>query len=190
MSTNTALSLPLLGLFTVFAAGCASIHSDRFYALTPSPLQPAASTATPSLLTTLHVSIPSMVDRNELVVRTPDGVKILEHERWAAPLADQITLVLGQDLERRREDLLIATGRAPVADMVKLIINADIVDLQSRPGGEIAMEVRWRIKTADGKSTVARDDFACPMRSADYASLSNALSNCVALLADKLIKAL
>jgi uncharacterized protein len=176
-------------LATGALCGCASLHSDRFYVLNAFPSAGAASQTAPSVLTTLHVTIPSMSDRNELVLRTNEGVKIMEHERWAAPLADQITLVLGQDLERRRNDLLIATSRV-AGEAAKIAIAVDIVDLQVRQGIEVNAEVRWRVKPLDGNPTVGRDTFTCPARGGDYQALAAALSSCVGQLTDKLVGAL
>jgi hypothetical protein len=189
MIVTKVRSLRTAMLAAAALCGCASIHSDRFYALSAIPSAAAASQAAPSVLTTLRVTIPSMSDRNEWVLRTTEGVKILEHERWAAPLVDQITLVLGQDLERRRTDLLIATSRV-AGEAAKIAIAVDVVDLQARQGIEVSAEVRWRVRSLDGNRTVGRDIFTCPARGSDYQALAAALSSCLGQLADKLVGAL
>jgi uncharacterized lipoprotein YmbA len=169
-------------------AACASIHSDRFYALVP---EPGGGAATPPALTTavsLKITVPSLVDRNELVLRNGSGVTVLEHERWAAPLADQVALVLGQDIEQRRPDLMISSRR--LSQGGGLAVSADIVEVSASRAG-VSMEVRWHIDRAGNPEAISgRETFRQSASGNDYAQMIQSISDCVAQLADRLAQQL
>jgi uncharacterized protein len=171
--------------------GCAAIHADHFYALNP---EPAGTTATPPAAATavsIKVTVPSLVDRNELVLRDGGGVTVLEHERWAAPLADQVAVVLGQDIEKRRPDLMISSRRLSQPGAPTIAISADIVEVSASRGGGVSMEVRWRIDRAGyAQAITGREVFRQPATGNEYAQVVRAVSDCVAQLADRLAQQL
>jgi uncharacterized lipoprotein YmbA len=181
----------------LFLTGCAAIHPDRFYALEP---EPAGTTAAPpgaATAVSLKVSVPSLVDRNELVLRNGSGITVLEHERWAAPLADQVAVVLGQNIEQRRPDLMISSRRLSQPGGATIAVSADIVELSASRGGGVSMEVRWRIdrlgntQALDNTQAIAgREIFRQPASANDYAQVVRAVSDCIARLADRLAQQL
>ena len=66
---------------------------DRFHSLLPPPDNVAAATrAAPGLrVEVLAVTVPVQVDMPQIVLRLPDdSMRAIEHERWIAPLADEI----------------------------------------------------------------------------------------------------
>ncbi len=102
-------SLLLSCVLAAAAAGCASTHPDHFYVLSAVPGAAPAVRAPPTFQAALKVSLPAVVDRAEFVLTTSaEGVTVLEHERWAAPLLDLVTQTLARDIERRRTDVLVA----------------------------------------------------------------------------------
>jgi uncharacterized protein len=171
--------------------GCASTHPDHFYALEPQPVAAASPRQTFTTAVSLKVTVPSLVDRNELVLRDGSGVVVLEHERWAAPLTDQVAIVLGQDIEQRRPDLLISTRRLSQAGGPQIAISVDIVELSASRGEGVSLEARWRIdRGADTQAITGREKFKQPAAGRDYAQLARATSGCVAQIADRLIQQL
>jgi uncharacterized lipoprotein YmbA len=170
-------------------AGCASRQPDHFYVLAAQPAE-ARESATPiRRQTVLQLTLPSLVDRNEMVVATPSGVAVMEHERWAAPLADLMTTTLHQDLERRRADLMVLPyGRDAGAGAGLVRIEVDVVQLWVRRGVEASIEAQWRVTDSGNHTSLGRDVFAVPLHSDSYAALAAALSSCVGLLADRLVR--
>jgi uncharacterized lipoprotein YmbA len=167
-------------------AGCATRQADHFYALAAQPPDIRESLPRNTLQAALRLTLPSLVDRNEIVLATPDGVAVMEHERWAAPLADLMSTTLRQDIERRRGDVLISRwGADPGISRVR--IEVDIVQLSARRGSEVSIETQWRVSDA-GHTSIGRDVFVAPAHSDTYAALASALSTCVGLLADRLVK--
>jgi len=173
-------ALCLLGLL----CACATRPADHFYILNPQPQGANAARAPAPAQVMLRVTLPSLVDRSEMVLNTSaDGVIVLEHERWAAPLADLMTQTLARDLERRRGDILV-TNRA-IDGKIKMIV--DVVQMTVRRGQQASIEAHWRIIDADaGKNLVGGDVFNAPLGQESYAAVAQALSDCLGLLADRL----
>ncbi len=177
-----------LAACSILSASCAT-HPDRFYRLSAVPdtaRPPAAGYATRVLLS---VSIPSLVDRRELIVDAPDDrILVLEHERWAAPLSDLVSQTLALDIEQRRPDVLVADRGFDRADVKPVRIKVEIVRMAAHRGGQAILEAHWRIE-----DDVARVDelgggsFTEPIEGDDYASIARAFSLCVASLADRLV---
>jgi uncharacterized lipoprotein YmbA len=168
--------------------GCALNRPDHFYVLgagNPRTLDPRTTFATQ---VTLRVTLPVLVDRSEMVFANPDGVQILEHERWAAPLGDQVTSVLGQDIEARREDLLVVPRPIAQAGLPNTIISVEVAQLYLRKGSGVRLEARWRLEDGrTGKVTQGRETFTAPAADAGYLSLARSIDACLGLLADALV---
>ena len=175
----------------LYLTGCASMHPDRFYALDPEPAGTKAALPDAATAVSLKITVPSLVDRNELVLRNGSAVTVLEHERWAAPLADQVAVVLGQNIEQRRPDLMISSRRLSQPGGARIAVSADIVELSASRSGGVSMEVRWRIDRLGNTQAIAgREIFRQPAAGNDYAQVVRAVSHCIAQLADRLAQQL
>jgi uncharacterized lipoprotein YmbA len=183
-----ALRMGTAWVCLVCLPGCAT-HRDHFYVLDAQPPGGRESTENFRLQVTLAVTVPSMVDRGEMVLTTADGVTVLEHERWAAPLADLITGVLGKDIERRRADAVVLTRRAGGADLRPIKMAVDVDQVTLRLNEPVGIEVHWRITDASsGHVSVGRGSFTSPVKnqSNDYTAVAAGFSACIGLLADRL----
>ncbi len=119
---------------------------------------------------------------------TAEGVTVLEHERWAAPLTDLVTQTLAQDIERRRSDLLVAGRGAVLASGSGIQMTVTVLQMTVRRNGKASIETHWRLLgVRSGKDEVGGEVFSSPLQQDDYASVAHALSDCVALLADRLV---
>jgi uncharacterized lipoprotein YmbA len=171
------------------AAGCATRQADHFYVLAAQPADARESAAPIRRQVVLQLRLPSLVDRNEMVVATPNGVAVMEHERWAAPLADLMTTALRLDLQRRLADVMVLpNSRDTDAGVALDKIELDVVQLSARRGVEVSIEVQWRVTDSGNHTFLGRDVFVAPMHSDSYAAVAAALSSCVGLLADRLVK--
>jgi uncharacterized lipoprotein YmbA len=181
-------SLPLAVCVLFLLDGCVTRQRDHFYVLNAQPAGLRESRTQFDRQVTLNVTIPSLVDRGEMVVTTMSGVAVLDHERWAAPLADLVTATLGQDIERRRGDVVVLPRSADQANLPLLRIVIEIDQLTARLGDPVSIETHWRVSDAlTGKQTLGRDVFAGSQRPGSYAEVAEALSSCIALLADRLV---
>ena len=164
---------------------------DRFYSLQPVPAAAASARQQFIAEVSVRVSVPSVVDRNQIVLDVGSSMQVLEHERWASPLSDQLTTTLGQDLEQRRPDVLI-TSR-PLSQgtgLARFAIQVEIVTLNLRRNGAVQMEVRWRVDpSGDRPSSLGREMFSEVPADGTAAAIAAALSRCVANLAERLASA-
>lgn len=178
------LSLVALGLLL---AGCVTRQHDHFYILSAQPATVAPSRTQFDRQVTLRVTIPSVIDRGEIVVADGNGVSVMDHERWAAPLADMVSSALGQDLERRRSDVVVLPKSADKAAIPLISIAVELDQVTIQLGAPVRIGTHWRVTDArTGKQTLGRDTFASPQQPQGYADIAAAFSACIALLADRL----
>jgi uncharacterized protein len=181
---SLAAAVCWLGLLSA----CATGRPDHFYILSTQPAGAAGARTEPVAQATLKVTLPTLVDRAEMILNTStDGVVVLEHERWAAPLSDLVSQALAGDIERRRADLLVARpGGNRVRDPA-VRIAVDIVQMTVHRGGRASIEVQWRIQgTRTGVGLTGSGEFSAAVGPVDYADVAKALSESISLLADRL----
>lgn len=170
-------------------AGCATRQADHFYVLAAQPTDARELGARIDRQIMLRLTLPSLVDRNEMVLATPEGVAVMEHERWAAPLTDLMTTALRQDMEQRRADVMVlAGGRTAAAGVALIKVEVDVVQLWARRGVEVGIEAQWRVTDSGNHSSLGRDVFVAPVHSDSYAAVAAALNTCVGQLAERLLK--
>jgi uncharacterized lipoprotein YmbA len=169
-------------------AACVSRQPDHFYVLEAQPSAGGQSQGFRRQVT-LRMTVPALVDRNELVLFTKDGVAVMDHERWAAPLADLMTTTLSQDIERRRGDVVVLLRSADQAKLPLVKITVDVDQVTAHLGEQVSIEAHWRVSDArSGGISVGRDVFVAPLQSASYQAMAAGLSSCVAMLAERLAK--
>src|ERR1700691_3617739 len=171
----------------ILLSACAS-HPDDLYILSTQPGGAGQARTSPAAPAALKVTLPSVVDRPEMVLITSaDDVIVQEHERWAAPPADLVTQTLARDLERGRSDLLVADSSVNRAGGAVIRINVDVVQWTVHRGREASLEAHWRIlDPRNGKDLTGGEVFSSPLGQDDYAAVAQALSQCLGLLADPL----
>jgi uncharacterized lipoprotein YmbA len=181
------MKLPSLALCAVLLAGCLTRQADHFYVLDPKPAAVAASRAEFDRQVILRVTIPSLVDRGEIVLAGQGGVSVMEHERWAAPLADMVSGTLSRDIERRRSDVVVLPRSADKAGIPLSRIAVELNQVSARLGDHLSIEAHWRVTDArTGKETLGRETFVSPQQAQSFAEVAAAFSDCIALLADRL----
>jgi uncharacterized protein len=178
----------LFALCVFLLAGCVTRQRDHFYDLNPLPAAIGTSRSQFGRQVTLRVTIPSIVDRAEMVIQAEGGISVMDHERWAAPLADMITSALSQDIERRRSDVVVLPKSADKAGIPLFRIAVEVDRVTARMGDHLSIETHWRVTDVrTGKETLGRNTFVSPQQPQSYADIAAALSACVALLADRLV---
>jgi uncharacterized lipoprotein YmbA len=175
-------------VFASFLSACATSRPDHFYVLSVQPPGVGEGRAANAAQATLKVTLPSWVDRPEMILDTSaNGVTILEHERWAAPLSDLVAQALARDIERRRNDMLVADHGVHLSTGTAVMITVDIVQMTLRRGERASLETHWRIlDPRSAKDEVGGEVFSAPLARDGYAAVAQALSECLGLLADRL----
>ncbi|MEP6549108.1 MAG: PqiC family protein [Gammaproteobacteria bacterium] len=179
---------PTAAALLLLLCACVSSRPDRFYVLSAQPPAAGATRSSPALQATLKATLPSLVDRAEMVLNTSaDGVTVLEHERWAAPLADLVTQTLARDIERRRSDVLVGSYGLSHSIEPAIKISVDIVQVWMRRGERASIETHWRIlDTRSGKQVTGGDIFSAALGQEGYDAVAQVFSECLGLLADRL----
>ncbi len=182
-------SLMAVALLVLLSA-CATRRPDHFYVLSAQPSGVSQARTAPATRVTLRVTLPSLVDRPAMILDTPaDGITVLEHERWGAPLVDLVTQTLARDLERRRGDMLVADPATDRSGGAAVKIAVDVVQMTVHRGERASIEAHWRILDPHtGKNVVGGEVFGAALSQNDYAAIAQALSECLGLLADRLVE--
>jgi uncharacterized lipoprotein YmbA len=181
----------LAGICAILVVAACASTPDRFYTLDVLPAGERPALTPPLLHVRLDVTVPSLVDRSEMVVNTADnGVQIVDHERWAVALSDQVAQTLSRDIERRRPDILVGDRRFDQGKS-SAAAKVDIVHMSAARGGRAGLEAHWHIIDTDaGMDTVDGGSFEVPVSGTEFAALAHAYSEALSQLADKLASAL
>jgi hypothetical protein len=173
------------GMVAALLGACAA-PTDRFYALRELPR--AARAGRPTVHVRLDVTLPSLIDRPEMVLDAPRGaVLVLEHERWAAPLSDQVADILARDIEHLRGDLIVADRRFDRADSPPISLKVDIVRLAAQRGQRATLEARWRAVDPGAKiDEFGSGELDAAVDGDDYEAVARAYSALLGELAEKL----
>src|SRR5664279_886847 len=122
--------LPAFALLAL-AACSGSAPPVRLYSLMPA--EPAARDASrsPIAIALEPVRVPAQVDQPQWLVRLPDdSLAVLEQERWASPLGDELRQALLEELAARYGAI---EGRAAAGTQV-LRIGVELRRFDSIPG--------------------------------------------------------
>ena len=175
-------SSALLCVVAVLVVACASAPPPKFYTLS----RTSAPGAPPSTLSVMvgPVSIPAIVDQPQIVVSTsPNQVAIDEFNRWASPLAGNISRVVAENLAD-----LLGTSRV---SLFQQSLNADadyrvaieVQTFESAPGDAASMSAAWVVRrTRDGKTETGRTAVREVTADKSYDTLAAAHSRAISQL--------
>lgn len=171
-------------------AACSSTKlPERFHTLLPAERAapvPEAGGA-PLYVGVQPVGIPPQVDHAQWVVRQPDdSLLLLEQDRWAAPLQDELR---GAIVER----LVSKWGALDVRYVAALVpttwtVRVDVQRFESIPGREARLEAVWSVTQAlkDGAALVCRSRRVEAVSGTGVAALAEAHRRAVTTLADEI----
>jgi uncharacterized protein len=154
----------------------------RYYTLTPPPDEPLrAARATPPIDVRV-VHIPPQLNRIELMVRTgTTETALLENERWASPMKDEIRDAVRLELQHR---LGAMTGSA------SFMVDIDVQRLEAELGRYAVVEASWSaILSAAGQPLGGARVTACAFRAEEeihsgYTGVVEGYQREIAALAD------
>jgi uncharacterized lipoprotein YmbA len=129
-----------------------------------------------------HLAVPAEADRMQLLLhQTPTRLSIYETERWAAPLADQISAILIDNLRNALPDLSITSDPLLIGTGTPLQLKVEIEELDALAGKEATVRARWRLSVRDdGASQTITCTAHQPLRGKDIDDLVLAWSRALA----------
>jgi uncharacterized lipoprotein YmbA len=149
-------ALRLAGVAILLAGldACASAPT-HFHTLVPKSA-PLPAPAAPFAIDVLAVGVPPQVDQPALVLRQgASGIAVLDGERWASPLGDEIRAALSADLSARLGTHDVH-GLPRPKDAKVVRVQMDVRRFDSEVGGEATVEATWSLRgPADAAVTCA-----------------------------------
>jgi uncharacterized lipoprotein YmbA len=127
-------------------AACAAPKPDRFHSLLASELAAPAAPAgvAPSVVDVLPVTLPPLVDQPQWVLRAADdSLLVLEQERWAAPLREELRGALLERLTSRWAALDVRTLPQAAGNVWR--VRVDVQRFESLPAREARIESTWSL---------------------------------------------
>lgn len=179
---------PLAGVLGLLlgAVGCATVGKPpEFYLLAPEP--GAILSYSGPALGLEPVDLPAYLDKAMLVTRH-DEIRIETHggHRWAEPLPQNVTRVLGRDLAQRLglPRVYIAPRRA--APQVTRVARVELEQFLGAPGGQVILRGHWTVFPVNAPKRVLTEGsrrIALPA-GPDHAALIRAMNTALGQLAD------
>jgi len=171
------------------ATGCASPPA-RFYTLSGSPA--ATTPASGPAILVGPVSIPAVVDRPEIVVTIGNNeVWLDELNRWASPLADNISLAVVENLIAALATPRVALAAQTAGFDADFSVTIEVQRFESIPGGSALVDALWRVRRVkDGASASGRTTVREEVADRGYDALAAAHSRAVGRLSQDVAAAI
>ena len=134
-------------------AACGSQPPTHFHSLMPTEIaaRPGTPAASGVVVRLEPVRVPAQVDQPQWLVQLPDdSMAVLEQERWASPLRDELQQAL-------LEELIVGQGaidaRTQPAPGTVARVAVDVRRFDSLPGREARIQGSWTITGSDARSS-------------------------------------
>ncbi len=137
------------------AAGLALLMLSSCLGRTPAPvfytlsavIPPAAAGANddPITLAVGPATLPSYLDRSQLVTRVGNRLSYDQYRRWAAPLESELLRVLGADLGALLHTDRVAIYPTEPSVAVDYRVLLQVEQFDGSPGSEVVLQARWSI---------------------------------------------
>ena len=171
--------------------GCTSAPVHYYtLAAPPDKSLPAAQTALAVDVRVVH--IPPPLNRSELIVRAGSSeITLLDNERWASSVSDEIKNAVRLELLRRLGRL---SGLRP--DFTKLTLDIDVQQLEAEIGQHAVLEASWiATLSATGQRSNGARVTACTFQADEkihtgYAGIVEGYQREIAALADAIVTTL
>ena len=163
----------------------------RYYTLTPPPDKTLPASQTTLTIDVRVVHTPPQLNRAELMVRAgPTEVTLLENERWASPVNDEIKDALRLELQRRLGRM---TGLRPT--FAKLTLDIDVQQLEAELGQYALLEASWSATLSATSQRSNARTVTCTFRADEaihsgYVGMVEGYQREIAGLADAVVAAL
>jgi uncharacterized lipoprotein YmbA len=162
-------------------AGCSS-PSPRFYTL--NPVAPQGTTTSKVSVAVAPISIPSSIDRPQIVVTySANQVSFDEFNRWASPLQDNLARVVAENLAAMLGTPYVSQSSGSIYANVDYRVQIDVRNFESSPGKDAWLDAVWLVRrNKDGKSESGRTSVREPVQADGFDAIAAAHSRALARL--------
>jgi uncharacterized lipoprotein YmbA len=186
---NAKLLRLIVAWLVSVAVGCTSAPV-RYYTLTVPPDQALSASDNALVIDVRIVHTPRQLNRAELMVRTgPSEMTLLENERWASPVSDEIKGALRLELKRR-------LPRGFTHTYARLTLDIDVQRLEAELGRYALIEASWRATlSSTGERSNGAPATMCTFQANEkiqpgYAGMVEGYQREIGALADAIVAAL
>lgn len=194
MIIRSIMSRAMICALLMLVSGCLSAPPrENFYTLSSEVPKTQTSDRATSAATSISVgpvNISELVDRPQLVIRTAaNRVDILEQQRWAQPLKNEIARVVAENLGALlgSSEVTAYPNNAAVADYR---IALTVQQFESIPGQTATIAALWTVRRADGKnvegSMIVNEPLSAEASADNYEGLVKAHSRALAQLSRRI----
>ncbi len=168
-------------LALALVAGCASSPQSRFFTLSGPP---APATMSSSLSVSVGpVTVPAVVDRPEIVVTLGQNeVWPDEFNRWASPLADNVALVIVENLVEALSTPRVTLLTQAAAGDADVRVSVEVQRFESVPGSHALVDAVFRVQRGPGRAITGRTTVREATADKSYDALAAAYSRAFARL--------
>ncbi len=172
---------------TLLLAACATTSPEtHFYTLSAEklPVAEVKIDATAVKVSVWQVTLPEIVDRNQMVVRVdPNRVEIADFHRWAEPLRRAIPRVLAENLAQQLGSGYIVVAGQPAALTPEVRISLDLQKFDALMGEGVAVEALWTVRAPKGEVRTSQASVVERAATGNHAAIAAAYSRALARLA-------
>jgi len=179
MISSTLKSLTRLSAALLVAA-CTATPLTHFYileAVNPSPA-PVSATAKQHLIGIGPVTLPSLLERKQIVTRTGNNsIHQAEFHQWAAPLKDNLVQVLTQNLAAQQPEAIVRAYPWSAFGTVDYHVIIDVTRFDTTPKRSANLEADWAIMNDQTHSLISsgHSRIERPLTDASYSGAVDAL---------------
>jgi uncharacterized lipoprotein YmbA len=171
-----------LGVSLLVVSGCANTPPTRFYVLptlTNADTAPGTSAVKRDITIGVGpVTLPPYLDRPQIVTRASRArLDLAEFDQWAAPLHDDVSRVLAENLSRLIPTDYVVLAPWPRTTLIDYQVTVEVTRFDGGVGNEVVLAARWTIVNADGKELLMRKSrFQAAAAAQDYEAMVTAMS--------------
>ncbi|MDY7575314.1 PqiC family protein [Actimicrobium sp. CCI2.3] len=184
MTSRLPRTLAALLAASLLLAACASTPATQFYTL--EALSASGTSTSTSAVRIGHVTVPELVDRPQMVLRSGSNqVNLLEQRRWAESLRSAIARVVAANLAVPGSTATATTTTTTATTTVDI----DVDRFDSQLGVAVDLSATWHIRPAAGSVRSGSMRWHEPVSGNDYADLAAAHSRALAELSRQIAAA-
>lgn len=178
----------LICTLEAFSTGCSSPPA-KFYTL--GAVATPATTASNISVLVGPVSVPSVIDRPQIVVTTgANQVTADEFSRWASPVQDNLARVVADDLGAELGTPRVTLYQSQLGAEVDYRVQIEVRNFETAPGKYALLEALWSVRRLkDGKTETGHTIVRESVESESFDAVAAAHSRSIAKMSQEIADA-